>query len=60
MKVIKEPICYKCMFFYGDWTCKAYPKGIPKVIKDMDIDHSKQSYKNDNGIMFNKVRKGVK
>ncbi len=51
------PICLKCAHLYrarggkSDWTCTAYPTGIPEEILVMKVDHRKP-YRGDHGIRF--------
>tara|TARA_Y100000310_G_scaffold168258_1_gene168339 strand:+ start:915 stop:1115 length:201 start_codon:yes stop_codon:yes gene_type:complete len=43
--------CFDCFWFNEDWTCDAFPKGIPDVISDGEFDHKKE-FKGDRGIRF--------
>ena len=43
--------CRDCFWFNEDWTCDAFPKGIPKEIYTGEFDHTKE-LKGDNGIRF--------
>ena len=43
--------CRDCIHFNEDWSCEAFPKGIPDEISDGAFDHTKE-YKGDNGIRF--------
>jgi hypothetical protein len=46
------PICYFCTRFNRkDFTCEAYPKGIPVEILHEAFDH-RNEYKGDGGIRF--------
>lgn len=44
-------LCTICKHRNLDWTCKAYPKGIPEEIFNNEVDHRKP-YKGDNGITY--------
>jgi len=48
-----SPLCLDCMHFHNDeeFTCNAFPKGIPEKIILNEIDH-RVSYTGDNGITF--------
>ncbi len=46
--------CLKCKHFNGDWTCSAFPKGIPKDISTNRIDHN-HPHPNDNGIQYEPI-----
>ena len=50
---ISMPICLGCKHFNEDeeFTCKAFPKGIPEKIILNEIDH-RVPYTGDNGIQF--------
>ena len=47
------PICVTCKHLSNDedFTCTAYPNGIPFAISNNQVDH-RQHYNNDNGIVF--------
>ena len=54
------PLCKTCIHMYDktfvkhgeiNFTCEAYPNGIPKEIWHSKVSH-KKPYKNDNGIMY--------
>lgn len=48
-----DGICHKCKHINADGlTCEAFEKGIPARILTGKIDHSKESYDGDGGIMF--------
>lgn len=32
MTTFLEPVCTKCKHWNPDWSCKAFPRGIPKKI----------------------------
>jgi len=52
------PICIDCKYFNTEeiegFSCKAFPNGIPKKILQGIIDHKKEHYKGDNGLLFKK------
>lgn len=48
---LKIPLCFECKYYQGDYTCKAYPRGIPDEIIINKIDH-RYPYLDDNGIRF--------
>ena len=47
-------LCMTCKFRLLDWSCEAYPDGIPEEIFNGEVDH-KEPYKGDHGIQFEKV-----
>jgi hypothetical protein len=47
-------LCSTCKHRNLDWTCKAYPEGIPEEIFNGEIDHRKP-YKGDNGIIYEMI-----
>lgn len=56
------PICMKCKHFdpnASTLVCKAYPQGIPEVILESIVDHTKP-YAGDGGIVFEPVKAKVK
>lgn len=44
-------ICHKCTHRKKTYTCAAFPDGIPVVILNGSVDHTKP-YSNDHGIQF--------
>ena len=46
------PLCMGCRHIRADWTCTAFPKGIPPVIYlDRGVDHTRP-VKGDRGIQY--------
>ena len=56
--VTSNPICTYCKHYNIDdpvnYSCKAYPDGIPKEIIHSEHDHTKP-FKGDNGIQFEPI-----
>ena len=50
------PICVRCKHLHPDWTCDAFPDGIPREIKLDEVDHRKP-IEGDHGIQFEPIRK---
>tara|TARA_R110002020_G_scaffold467674_1_gene691444 strand:- start:9 stop:215 length:207 start_codon:yes stop_codon:yes gene_type:complete len=48
--------CYDCLHYTGEFKCKAFPVGIPRVIYIGQHDHTKE-FKDDNGIRFESLKK---
>jgi hypothetical protein len=46
-----DPLCMQCRHIRGDWTCDAFPEGIPPAILRGDADHTKL-IRGDHGIRF--------
>jgi hypothetical protein len=38
--IFYHPICEDCLYFSTDFTCKAFPKGIPDSILFSDKKHT--------------------
>jgi hypothetical protein len=57
IKIGGEPICHSCEYLNENFTCKAYPNGIPKSIIKNKYIHIKP-LKGDNGIQF-KLKEGL-
>lgn len=53
MTTMGSPKCYECIHFreVPRFTCKAFPRRIPREIKFEGFDHTKP-FKGDNGIRF--------
>jgi len=50
-------LCPQCRHLRADYTCAAFPKGIPDTITGMYLDHS-QPVAGDHGIQFEPRRTG--
>ena len=48
------PMCFECKNKLTDYTCKAFPDGIPDKILFGKVDHTKP-YNGDHGIQFEPV-----
>tara|TARA_R110002012_G_scaffold295620_1_gene492296 strand:+ start:492 stop:680 length:189 start_codon:yes stop_codon:yes gene_type:complete len=48
---MKSIQCNICVHHNGDWTCDAFPNGIPDEISDGKHDHSNK-FKGDKGVRF--------
>lgn len=57
--MIIDPQCLDCRRFRndGDWTCTAFPEGIPDAIVTNQHDH-REPYDGDDGLLFS-PKKGV-
>ena len=43
--------CVYCKRLRKDWTCKAFPDGIPDEVAASEVDH-REPYPGDNGVHF--------
>lgn len=44
-------VCLRCKHFIERYHCKAFPKGIPDIIRGFEHDH-KTPIECDNGILY--------
>ena len=51
MTPIEPPACLMCRHLAADWTCSAFPDGIPGPILSGENDH-REPFPGDNGIRF--------
>ena len=58
MTTLKPPLCAMCSRLnVEDYSCAAFPDGIPEAILTNKHDHRKP-YKGDHGILFDPLREG--
>ena len=51
MTIVK---CILCEHYINDYTCDAFPEGIPEAIRLDEHDH-REPFKGDNGIRFEPI-----
>ena len=47
--------CMFCKHFQPDWTCAAFPKGIPETVVMNEADHRKP-IDGDHGVQFEPIK----
>jgi len=57
-----EPICIDCARYHpgkgNTLSCDAFPHGIPQKILQGIVDHRKEHYKGDGGLLFKPYKEG--
>lgn len=49
------PLCFSCLNYLDNYTCKAFPEGIPDNIL-FSKHNNNTPYPGDNGILFEPVK----
>jgi len=57
-----DPICIDCAYYRpsegSTLSCEAFPKGIPQKVLRGIVDHRKEHYKGDRGLLFKPYKEG--